>query len=228
MYEKYHRDNTYNKLNSTFTNIFLKRFLLIKKHCHFSYPAKVLDIGCSNGLFLDIFKRDSWETWGVDPSLNSFEALKKKHKVIRSAFEAVKLPENYFDLVIMNHTLEHMKNPQEVLKKIHALLKEGGIVFIDVPNVGSLLSKIMGKYWPYLLPKEHLWQFDRKKITNLLKGAGFKVLYWESRSGIFEYAWPLLELKRKRFLIDIIISPFSLIATFLNMGDSMSIIARKK
>jgi SAM-dependent methyltransferase len=221
-YKKYHRDNTYLENESLFRNIFQKRYNLISKFI--KSPSKVLDIGCSNGVFLDLYIES--ETWGVEPSQNAHK-INKKHKVIKSTFEIAKLPLNYFDLVIMNHTLEHLKRPSDVLTKIKSLLKKDGIVFIDVPNVGSLSSKILGNKWPYLLPDEHLWQFDKKSITKLARDAGFEVLHWESRSGIFEYANPLKELKRKRFLLDIITIPYSLIATLFNMGDSMSLIAKR-
>lgn len=222
-YKKYHRDDSYLENESLFKNIFQKRYNLISKYI--KNPSKVLDIGCSNGVFLDLYGES--ETWGVEPSGIVQSTQYKVHRIINTTFEKADLPKNYFDLVIMNHTLEHLKRPSDVLTKIKTLLKKDSIVFIDVPNVGSLSSKVLGKKWPYLLPEEHLWQFDKKSITKLTKDAGFEVLHWESRSGIFEYANPLKELKRKRFLLDIITIPYSLIATLFNMGDSMSLIAKR-
>jgi len=221
----YHRDEDYLKNESMFRNIFKKRFNLIKKY-HLAGGIKtVLDIGCSNGVFLDLFAGS--ETWGVEPSGSGDMAKKKGHKILKNTFEEAKLPKDYFNLIVLNHTLEHMDNPKEVLNKINVLLKEGGIVFVDVPNFGSLSSRLLGKRWPYLLPEEHKSQFTKKTLTKLLKDSGFKVLYWESRSGIFEYANPLKELGRKRFLIDILTSPYCLVASALQMGDSMSFVAKK-
>jgi len=223
-YKNYHRDSDYKKYEAMFRNIFMKRFNLITK---FIKKGKILEIGCSNGAFLDIFKEYDWETWGVEPSGNSGKAKEKGHKIIKEFFEKADIPQNYFDLVIMNHTLEHMDDPSTVLKKTNKVLKNNGIIFVDVPNFGSLLSKIMGKSWPYLLPEEHKWQFTKESLTKVSKKAGFKILFWESRSGIFEYANPFLELRRPRFLLDLLASPYSLIATFLNMGDSMSMVGKK-
>lgn len=222
-YKNYHRDSDYNKMELTFNNIFKKRYKLI--HKFIKNPKRVLDIGCSNGVFLDLYHNS--ETWGVEPSESGYKIKDLRHKITHEYFEKAKLPLNYFDLVIMNHTLEHVKDANLVLNKIYKILKTNGILFVDVPNVGSLSSKILGKKWPYLLTDEHLWQFDRKSITKLVKNAGFKILHWESRSGIFEYANPLMELRRKGFLKDIVTIPYSLIATLLNMGDSMSIIGKK-
>lgn len=222
-YKNYHRDSDYNKMELTFHNIFKKRYKLI--HKFIENPKIVLDIGCSNGVFLDLYHNS--ETWGVEPSESGYKIKDLGHKITHKYFEEADLPKNYFDLVIMNHTLEHLKKPNEVLTKIKSLLKKDGIVFIDVPNAGSLSSKILGKKWPYLLSDEHLWQFNKKSIIKLINDAGFEVLHWESRSGIFEYANPILELRRKGFLKDIIAIPYAILATFLNMGDSMSIIVKK-
>ena len=227
----YHRDEDYLKYESLFENIFRKRFKLIKSHSRGGIST-VLDIGCSNGVFLDLFT--DRETWGIEPSGSGEIARKKGHKIIKDYFENLpagrqeQLPNDYFDLVILNHTLEHMDNPKKIIEKINILLKKGGIVFIDVPNFGSLLSKILGKKWPYLLPKEHKSQFTKESLTKLLQENGFDILYWESRSGIFEYANPLKELGRKRFLLDLFAIPYTLFATLLGMGDSMSFIAKKK
>lgn len=222
-YKNYHRDSDYNKMELTFNNIFKKRYKLISRF--FKNPKKVLDIGCSNGVFLDLYHNS--ETWGVEPSEIANIRQRTGRRIMHEYFENVKLPKNYFDLVIVNHTLEHLKRPNKILAKIKTLLKKDGIVFIDVPNVGSLSSKILGKKWPYLLPDEHLWQFDKKSIIKLIDDVGFEVLHWESRSGIFEYANPVLELRRKGFIKDIIAIPYAILATVLNMGDSMSIIAKK-
>lgn len=230
----YHRDKDYLANEKLFRNIFQKRFNLLKVHLGgvsgrtHREKLRVLDIGCSNGVFLDLFKESGFETWGVEPSGIADRAKRKGHRVLNTFFEQARLPENYFDLVVVNHTLEHMDNPKQVLNKIHTVLKDGGIVFIDVPNFGSLSSKILGKKWPYLLPLEHKHQFTKESLTKLLKDSRFKVLHWESRSGIFEYANPLKELGRKRFLLDLFTFPYSLSATLLRMGDSMSFVAKKK
>lgn len=220
----YHRDKDYLENESMFRNIFKKRFNLIKSYSRGGIIT-VLDIGCSNGVFLDLFTES--ETWGVEPSGIADRAKRKGHRVLNTFFEQARLPENYFDLVIMNHVLEHLDNSTEVLAKGYKLLKSDAILFIDVPNVGGLGSKILGKRWPYLLPQEHKHQFTKESLTQLLEDSGFEVLHWESHSGIFEYANPIKELGRKRFLLDILTSPYALFATFLGMGDSMSFVAKK-
>lgn len=229
-YTNYHRDEEYQENEKLFQNIFKKRQNLISNYI--KYPNKVLDIGCSNGIFLDLYNNS--ETWGVEPSTTASSLRSTAHRVINTYFEKAKLPENYFDLVIMNHTLEHVKDADEILRKIYKILKKEGILFIDVPNAGSLSAKILGKKWPYRLPNEHTYQFTKKSLSKLIKDSGFKILHWESRSGLFELANPALDLWqsfigfKKRFIINLLTFPYSLVTTLLNMGDSMSFISIKK
>ncbi len=228
-YTNYHIDREYQDNKKLFINIFKKRYRIIARFI--KNPKTVLDIGCSNGVFLDLF--DKAETWGVEPSENAKNINAKKHNIINTYFEKVKLPEKYFDLVIMNHTLEHTKNADLVLLKIYRILKKDGILFIDVPNAGGLGAKILKDRWPYRLPKEHNYQFTKETVTEKLIDSGFKVLHWESRTGLFELSNPLLDLwqslvgLKKRFIVNVLASPYHLVSTLLNMGDSMSIIAKK-
>jgi len=225
----YHRDEDYLKFEKTFRNIFRKRVDLIQVHigCVSGRTPRVLEVGCSTGVILSLFKERGWEVWGVEPSGSARVARRRGFRVLRQTFEVARLPAGYFDLVVLNHTLEHMDDPQGVLRKVNCLLKPGGIIFVDVPNAGGLGAKLLGKYWPYRLPQEHKWQFSRQSLSALLEQNGFKILHWESRSGIFEYANPFLELKRKRFLIDVLTIPYALITKLLNKGDSMSFLAKK-
>lgn len=228
-YTKYHRDIQYQDNEELFKNIFKKRLKIIEKYV--KTPKTVLDIGCSNGIFLDLFENS--ETWGVEPSGNAKKSNAKKHNIINTYFEKANLPQNYFDLVIMNHTLEHVENADLVLCKIYKILKKNGVLFIDVPDAGSLSSKILGDKWPYKLPQEHTYQFTKQSLSKKIINAEFKILHWESRSGLFEVANPFLELwqsligLKKRFFVNLLTIPYSLFVTAINMGDSMSFVAKK-
>lgn len=231
-YSNYHRDESYKESEALFENIFLTRVGIVEKFI--SKLGKVLDIGTSTGVMLAIFKRKGWEVWGVEPSKSGDVAKKRGFKVLRTTFEKAKLPKNYFDLVVMNHVLEHMDKPVEVLERVGKLLRRNGIVLVDVPNAGGLGARIMGKRWRYRLSKEHKHQFTKESLFKVFKKAGFEVIYFESRTGICEYKKPFLELWRslagfkKRFFTDLLTAPYALLATLFNMGDSMSLVGRKK
>ncbi len=229
-YKKYHRDSTYQENESHFKNIFKKRFNIIKKIVK---KGCVLDIGASTGTMLDIFKKEGFETWGVEPSESAKIAKEKGHKILKEYFEDAKLSSNCFDVVIMNHTLEHLEDPDLILKKINKILKKDGVLLIDVPNAGGIASKILGKRWPYRLPEEHKHQFTKKTLTGIFKKAGFNIIHFESRSGIFEFANPHQEILeslvglKKRFFTNIINIPYDIFVTILKRGDSMTMVGKK-
>ena len=231
-YGRYHRDEDYQKFEKMFRNIFLKRYTLAIRIVKVK-AGSVLDIGASTGTFLELFKEKGWETWGVEPSKAGEIASQKVDKLLRTTFESARLPKNYFDVVILNHTLEHLANPVSVLRKVKTILKKGGIVFVDVPNFGGLSSKLFGSHWRFLTPEEHLFHFTKESLKKVMEASGFKVVHQESRSGLFEYGEPVAELwdaltsLKKRFFTDLVTYPFSLFAPLLNMGNSMSLVGKK-
>lgn len=230
-YKSYHRDTDYKKYEKHFRNIFLKRFRVISKY---KKKGNVLEIGASTGTMLQIFKENGWEEWGVEPSGSYKIAKKRGIKIMNEPFEKAKLPKEFFDLVILNHTLEHVENPLLVLRKVRKLLKADGICYIDVPNFDSLVSKISGKRFKYLLPHEHLYHFGPKTLRRLLDAAGFKAIYMKASSGVFDVdsIWAHFRndfaLRKKSLLPDLINAPANIITTLLNKGASLSVIAQKR
>lgn len=229
-YPTYHRDPDYLKFEKHFQNIFLKRYGIIKKY---SKKGRVLEIGSSTGTFLNIFRKEGWEVLGVEPSSSALFAKSRGINVLNSSFEKADLKSNYFDLVVLNHTLEHFENPRVILSKVNKVLKRGGLVFIDVPNFGSLSSKLMGRAWPYILPNEHFCHFSPKSLAFLIGKTGFKIRYLRTRSGIFDYEKPLEGLfeeitsRPKSFLLDFLTIPGAFVTTIINQGTTLSAIGEK-
>jgi len=229
-YKEYHRDEDYTKHELLFKNIFYKRFDRVKRY---KKGGKVLDIGASTGTMLQIFKLHGWDVWGVEPSSSAEVLMKKGIKCTNSTFEKAKLPTNYFDVVIINHVLEHIEDLVGFLEKARGVLKKDGIVYVDVPNFDSLISMIRGKNWKYLSPGEHLYHFTPKTLENTLKGAGFEIIWCGTSSGVFDVARPLSKLAyearylRCNFLFDIFRVPLDIASQISNRGASLAVIAKK-
>lgn len=229
---RYHRDEVYINETSQFRNIFSRRVKLVtafKKN-----PGKILDIGSSTGAMLDLFKKRGWEVLGIEPSSISADyAISRGVKTIKEKFEKANLEKNSFDAVVLNHTLEHLPDPEGVLSRIHKVLKNGGILLIDVPNFGSLSSKIYKGKWPYLLENEHLWHFNEKSLRKILEKNGFRVLKTTMPSGIWDYGSPVKELFsaffgfKKRFFSDILTLIPSFILSILKKGTCLTVVAKK-
>lgn len=138
--------------------------------------GRVLDVGCGFGLLLDILKWISWETYGLDVSKNAIKLLKKKgHHGICGEFKADLYPSNYFDAILMNHSIEHVRNLRDYIRLIYIKLKPGGQFILVAPNASSLGYKIFGKSWAPIETPRHLFVPAPGIMQRVLEGEGFKV-----------------------------------------------------
>ncbi|MBI3485823.1 class I SAM-dependent methyltransferase [Candidatus Daviesbacteria bacterium] len=227
---QYHRDEVYIQEEKLFENIFQKR---VNKVMNFKKKGEVLDVGSSTGLMLKLFKDKGFNVLGVEIS-NKAAALSKNRgiDVITIPFEEIQFKKK-FDVILFNHTLEHLKDPFLAINKASRLLNKDGLLYIDLPNFGSLSASLKRKNWPYLLLEEHLWHFSLQSLEILLRKNGLKIIFTERASGIWDLNNPFLELFtslykfKKRFIINLLTAIPGLILSKLNMGSDLLVIAKK-
>lgn len=230
-YNAYHRDEVYIAAKEQFQNIFEKRVKILQK---FKDSGSALEVGSSTGLLLSLLKREGWRVQGIEPSKTAVQtALLRGVPTLNTTFEEAKISPVNFDAVIFNHVLEHIPDPLATLAKARRILKKDGLVLIDVPNFGSLSAKVQGVNWGYTTPSEHLWHFTKDSLFLLLKKGGFAPIYWEARSGIWDYGDPAKEIwqsfigRKRRFLKNVLTLFPAFIITKLKMGTSLTVVARK-
>jgi len=76
-------------------------------------------------------------------------------------------PDGFFDAVVMRSYLEHEAQPRLVLKETRRTLKHGGIVYVRVPNFGSLNRRVMGTNWCGFRFPDHVNYFTPKDLKRL-------------------------------------------------------------
>jgi SAM-dependent methyltransferase len=81
-----------------------------------------------------------------------------------------------FRLVTMFHVLEHLYDPASYLEASFQLLKPGGRLVVQVPNVECWQFLLFGSGWNGLDVPRHLINFRARDLENLLKSCGFEVL----------------------------------------------------
>lgn len=80
---------------------------------------------------------------------------------------------NRYHIVSMNHVLEHVLDPREVVRRTFAMLAPGGHVIGQLPTRSSWEPRAFGPAWAgYHFPR-HLQIFSRPALTRLLEEAGF-------------------------------------------------------
>ncbi len=138
--------------------------------------AKILDVGCGNGAFLYKMQAAGMDAYGVEISARGAkEARRLGLKVKCGTLEGQHYPSAYFDVITLNHVLEHVPDPVKTLKELGRILKPNGTLIIAVPNSRSLARVIFGRYWASLDVPRHLMTHNPRTMRIAAKKAGLRV-----------------------------------------------------
>ncbi len=144
---------------------------------HYIHDGKALDIGCGTGSFLLILKKLGFEATGIEPSEKAGSIGRKNVGLDIKTGNLLehKFPNNYFNLITMNHVLEHVHNPVEVLLEVKRILHPDGMITIRTPNMDSFGYKRFGKNWVPIDTPRHLIIYSRQSIAELAGKTGLKL-----------------------------------------------------
>ncbi len=142
----------------------------------FLRPGNMLDIGCGAGTFLLEMRDRGWNVHGVELSVQAAERGRQQGlDIFGGTLESAHFPSSTFDYVRSNHSFEHIHNPREVLREVRRIIKPNGMLFIGVPNVRCLMSRLYGTYWWYLGAPVHPFGYIPATLERLLTEEGFRV-----------------------------------------------------
>jgi SAM-dependent methyltransferase len=146
-------------------------------HTLMSGRGRILEIGCGRGLLLHELAQFGHECHGIERSVLAARRAGQTEglRVYTQPLEECPFGQRYFDLVIIWHVLEHLEHPQKTLALISRLLKPGGLLCLEVPNLDSAQSRSTGKNWFHLDLEHHLYHFSTNGLHRLLLSTGFRV-----------------------------------------------------
>lgn len=139
-------------------------------------PARgeLLDIGCGGGSFLRLAKAVGWSVHGVDVDEKALAVARAANiDVALGGIELFDGQKELFDVITLSHVIEHVHDPNIVLKACWRLLKPGGIFWIEAPNFDSYGRKLFDRNWRGLEPPRHLVLFNTANMSRLLAQVGF-------------------------------------------------------
>jgi SAM-dependent methyltransferase len=139
--------------------------------------GRLLDIGTAAGAFVAAAAARGWDAEGCEP--NRWMAdWGSKHYGIRirqgSVFDQRYDPAT-FDVITLWDVIEHTPQPREMLDRCRTLLRPGGILVVNYPDIGSWIARALGRRWPFL-SSVHLYYFTRGTMRGLLERHGFTVV----------------------------------------------------
>lgn len=126
--------------------------------------ARVLDVGSGSGSLVNEL-RDNGLTNAI-----GYDPFSPGGDHVVSTW-----PSGSFDLIMYNHSLEHMDDPNQELRRALARLRRFGAILIRVPLADSQAAEERGVDWTGLDPPRHLWVPTRKGLAELARSAGLRI-----------------------------------------------------
>jgi 2-polyprenyl-3-methyl-5-hydroxy-6-metoxy-1,4-benzoquinol methylase len=137
--------------------------------------ARLLDIGCGNGAFLEVANRLGYASTGLEPDPAAAAAAAGRGLDVRcGALETLDLPEGAYEQITMSHVIEHLHDPIAGLAKAFRLLAPGGRIWIAQPNIEGAGLQRFQAFWRGLEVPRHLVLMPSKTLTLQLRKIGFR------------------------------------------------------
>lgn len=159
---------------------------------------RVLDAGCGPGhLLLELRRRNPRATlFGLEVSAESVRSAQEKlgdgARIVQGSLaDVLDFPHASFDLIILTEVIEHLKDPEQILRRLLPLLREGGELVVTFPNSSAWLpfswpaAALAPRIRPMrgFLPHEHPLRteqpidtvFSQREVFDLFRRAGLRV-----------------------------------------------------
>ena len=150
-----------------------QKFGLLHQH---QRNGKVLDVGCGTGEFLAYLMGRGYQVQGVEPSLKAREKAIAEHGIhVVAGIDRIPAQEQ-FQIITLWHVLEHVPDPRATFKKLYALLADGGLLVIAVPDRESWDAQHFKEHWAAWDVPRHLSHFRRKDVHRQLHEHGFQLV----------------------------------------------------
>ena len=200
--------------------------------------ARFLDFGCGSGSFLLLLKALGYKNlfaWDISSNLEVSTALEQAGITqLPVEFTNNSLMDGEFDMIRMEHVLEHSNDPLELLKKLKCKLADGGEIVCTVPDFDSWCIKLDPKSCPLLHLPYHTWHFTSKSLAILCREAGLEIVK-ERKIPVYRQYQQSLEktdghqfLKRLTCLVGKLGQPFyAIVSDIKGNGDFLSLTLRK-
>jgi len=152
----------------------IKSLLVNKKN------KKILDLGCNLGHYTNLY-----QTWAKDSQVIGADINKEALKIAKEKHQKLKFyqlnnsfyKKNKFDVIVISHVLEHVKEGDEFLTKISSLLNKDGEIIISVPQErirgDASIFQYLYNMLRFRFENPHVVKINLRKLNNMMFKKGF-------------------------------------------------------
>ncbi len=189
--------------------------------------GRLLDVGCSIGTLVNQAKLLGFTANGVDLDSNAIKLGIKLGRAV-SNDNLSSLSDCSFDIIVLQHTLEHIAAPYPFMEEIRTKLKPDGYLLISVPNYRCALVSTIAERWYGWQLNQHYLHYSPTAIETLISKAHFKIIKVSMNSMDHELSMrDFLKMSVKQKSLNLVKLTIVFIANLFRNGDQIYAIAQK-
>jgi len=186
LYKKIYSEKTYGKkIYQTFQKIInlpkkkSDNFYRVRRILKFFnskniFVKNLIDIGSGTGVFPYSMLKNNYNITCVEPDKNLSKHLKKNLNLKVITQDIFKhIFKKKYDVITLNKVLEHVNDPFKFMKKLNSILKDKGIIYLEVPDVYKAAKYGLDREEFYV---EHIHGFSKKSLLHLFNKTKFKII----------------------------------------------------
>lgn len=138
--------------------------------------ARMLEIGCGSGKFLQEMAAQGWQVTGLEPSESAGMAARQLGFPVHvDSLENVANVGGPYELIAGWMVLEHLHDPVSALRKLHAAASANAWLAVSVPDAGSWEFRFFTDAWYALQVPTHLLHFTPRTLERVLGAGGWRM-----------------------------------------------------
>jgi len=162
------------------------------------YPLlpPVLDVGANTGEALLALGARGIPAIGLEPNPRAVSLARAAGvEMIEGPIESTPLPQRHFGSVLLSQVLEHVEEPESVLRTVSDAIRPDGVVYVIVPNVESIWRFVFGPDWVHWHVPFHLYHFTERSLARLASRCGMRVRRFRN---VTPGEWLLMSIQARR------------------------------
>lgn len=150
-------------------------FRILKRHSPRGRKIRYLDIGCGPGKLLTLALQNGWDSVGLEISKWAVDVGRHDGlQIFEGTLLDAKFPGESFDVISMFDVLEHLPFPREYVTEIRRILKPGGVVVAETPNIRGIFAWHHYREKSELVkPRAHICLYSPQTVNRLFRTGGF-------------------------------------------------------